>query len=197
MQKDDQRSSLLEEGFRIGEWLIQPQLNRILWREKQFQVQPKIMCVLVCLAERPGRVVTKEHLFQTVWAGTHVTEHVLSRSISELRNFSRRSAKAASDWTFQARLSLIASVSRVAASPSRTGVGMHPITVTKHSKGSSRAVFQNLRGAFKAPAAGAHLAVALKFCLGVAAGRLRCLRSFCYLSNDLFGGTIIFTSRAR
>lgn len=73
------------EDFRIEEWLIQPQLNRITINGQSTQVQPKIMGVLLCMAEQPGRVVTKEQLFKTVWAGTHVSEHVLSRSISQLR----------------------------------------------------------------------------------------------------------------
>ncbi|HVF90145.1 MAG TPA: transcriptional regulator [Blastocatellia bacterium] len=74
-----------EGDFRISEWLVQPELNRLVRGGEVSQVQPKIMGVLVCLAERPGRVVSKERLFKTVWAGTHVTEHVLSRSISDLR----------------------------------------------------------------------------------------------------------------
>jgi len=78
-------SGLRESDFRISEWLVQPELNRVVRGGEVSQVQPKIMGVLVCLAERPGRVVSKERLFQTVWAGTHVTEHVLSRSISDLR----------------------------------------------------------------------------------------------------------------
>lgn len=65
--------------------LIQPQLNRIVCEQNTIQIQPKIMQVLVCLAEQPGQVVTKGQLLQSVWADTHVTEHVLSRAISELR----------------------------------------------------------------------------------------------------------------
>jgi DNA-binding winged helix-turn-helix (wHTH) protein len=49
------------------------------------QVQPKVIAVLICLAEQPGREVTKEELLGTVWAHTHVTQHVLTRAISELR----------------------------------------------------------------------------------------------------------------
>ena len=71
--------------FRVGGWLVQPRLNRVSHGAAVVQVQPKIMDVLVLLAERPGEVVTREQLFRTVWAGTHVTEHALSRSISELR----------------------------------------------------------------------------------------------------------------
>lgn len=65
--------------------IIRTQLNRIEDQGRVIQVEPKVMSVLVCLAEQPGRVVTKEHLRQTVWGETHVTPHVLTRSISELR----------------------------------------------------------------------------------------------------------------
>lgn len=71
--------------FRVGGWLVQPRLNRVSDGALVVQVQPKIMDVLVLLAERPGEVVTREQLFRTVWAGTHVTEHALARTISELR----------------------------------------------------------------------------------------------------------------
>lgn len=79
-----------EEGiacdFRVGdEWLVQPRLNRLSGKGRVVQLQPKIMAVLCALAERPGEVVTRERLFETVWKDTHVTEHVLARSISELR----------------------------------------------------------------------------------------------------------------
>ena len=79
-----------EEGlgcdFRVGEdWLVRPRLNRVEGRGRVVQLQPKIMGVLCVLAERPGELVTRERLFETVWKDTHVTEHVLARSISELR----------------------------------------------------------------------------------------------------------------
>ena len=76
----------LREDFRVEGRLVQTRLNRVVSAGGQVvQVQPKIMDVLVCLAGRPGEVVTREELFSTVWAGTHVTEHVLARAISELR----------------------------------------------------------------------------------------------------------------
>ena len=80
------REEGLSRDFRVAdEWLVQPSLNRISGRGKVVQLQPKIMDVLCVLAERPGELVTRERLFETVWEGTHVTEHVLARSISELR----------------------------------------------------------------------------------------------------------------
>ncbi len=48
-------------------------------------LEPKIMQVLVRLAETPGAVVTKEELFERAWAGTFVSEDVLTRAIGELR----------------------------------------------------------------------------------------------------------------
>ena len=49
------------------------------------RLEPKILRVLICLAEHAGEVVPKERLIETVWAGTFVTDDVLARAISELR----------------------------------------------------------------------------------------------------------------
>jgi TolB-like protein/DNA-binding winged helix-turn-helix (wHTH) protein/Tfp pilus assembly protein PilF len=51
---------------------------------KTVRVEPKVMQVLVCLAESQD-VVAKDKLMRTVWADTFVTDDVLTRSISELR----------------------------------------------------------------------------------------------------------------
>jgi Tol biopolymer transport system component/DNA-binding winged helix-turn-helix (wHTH) protein len=73
------------KDFRIGDRIVQPQLNRIRYGTRIVQLEPKIMRVLLRLAERPGEVVTKERLFQDVWEGHYVTEDVLTRAIGELR----------------------------------------------------------------------------------------------------------------
>ena len=57
-----------------------------LWRDAQaVRLRPKTFAVLRHLAERPGRLVTKEELFAGVWPGTTVTEDTLTKSIRELR----------------------------------------------------------------------------------------------------------------
>jgi DNA-binding winged helix-turn-helix (wHTH) protein/tetratricopeptide (TPR) repeat protein len=48
-------------------------------------LRPKTFAVLRHLAERPGRLVTKEEIFGAVWPGTTVTEDTLTKSIRELR----------------------------------------------------------------------------------------------------------------
>lgn len=80
VQPDD-----LSSGFRVGDWLVEPSLNRISRTGEDVAVEPKVMEVLVCLARNPGRTVTKDFFFETVWDGMVVTEDVLSRCISELR----------------------------------------------------------------------------------------------------------------
>lgn len=71
--------------FRVGEFLIESELNRITASEQSSRVEPKVMQVLLCLVDHAGEVVTKEQLIRTVWADTFVTDDVLTRSISELR----------------------------------------------------------------------------------------------------------------
>jgi DNA-binding winged helix-turn-helix (wHTH) protein/dipeptidyl aminopeptidase/acylaminoacyl peptidase len=80
-------------NFRVGEFLIEPQLNTITGNKKTARVEPKVMQVLVCLAEHAGDVLPKEKLIQSVWADTFVTDDVLTRSISELRKVFEDDAK--------------------------------------------------------------------------------------------------------
>jgi protein gp37 len=46
------------------------------------------MEVLVCLAHHTGETLPKEQILQAVWAGTIVSDDVLTRSISELADSS-------------------------------------------------------------------------------------------------------------
>ena len=78
------RSEPVEGNFRVGTWLVAPRLNSISCNGTTIRLEPKVMQVLVCLAEARD-VVSKETLMRTVWADTFVTDDVLTRSISELR----------------------------------------------------------------------------------------------------------------
>ena len=75
----------MEGDFRLGPWLVCPKLNAVRAASQTIRVEPKFMQVLVCLAARPGDVISKEELMRTVWADTFVTDDVLTRAISELR----------------------------------------------------------------------------------------------------------------
>lgn len=83
----------MEGDFRVAEWLVRPQLNTLQGNGSPVRVEHKIMQVLVCLASRPGEVLSKEELIRTVWNGTFVTDEVLTRAIFELRRIFADDAK--------------------------------------------------------------------------------------------------------
>src|SRR5688572_10056333 len=76
----------LQAGFRIGECLIEPRQNRIVRGDTEVRLEPRVMDVLVCLAERAGEVVSRETLNQQVWGSIVVTDQAVTNCISELRN---------------------------------------------------------------------------------------------------------------
>lgn len=71
--------------FSIGPWLVEPPINRLSCDSHVIQLEPKVMDVLVRLAEKPGGVLSKEELLSSVWRGTFVSEDVLTRAVSQLR----------------------------------------------------------------------------------------------------------------
>jgi len=75
----------LQAGFLIGECRIEPRTNRIGRGETAAHVEPRVMDVLVCLAEHAGEVVSRETLNQRVWTNLVVTDQAVTNCISELR----------------------------------------------------------------------------------------------------------------
>jgi DNA-binding winged helix-turn-helix (wHTH) protein len=75
----------VDGAFRLGDWLVEPRLNTLASGDRDVRVEPKVMAVLVCLADRAGDVVAKEELLRAVWPDTFVTDDVLTHAISELR----------------------------------------------------------------------------------------------------------------
>ena len=71
--------------FRLGPWLVQPDLNRISGDHGDSPIEPRVMQVLLCLADRPGKVWSRQALLDEVWGGSVVGEEILTRAISELR----------------------------------------------------------------------------------------------------------------
>jgi adenylate cyclase len=71
--------------FRVGEWLVEPNLNSISREGQRVSVEPKVLEVLAYLVDYPGEVLSKEQIIQAVWPDTFVTDEVLRYSITELR----------------------------------------------------------------------------------------------------------------
>jgi len=76
----------LQAGFRIGEALIEPRQNRIVRAGNEVRLEPRVMDVLVCLAQHAGEVVSRETLNGQVWGNLVVTDQALTNCISELRH---------------------------------------------------------------------------------------------------------------
>ena len=76
----------LNAGFRLGQYLIEPRQNRIARHDTEVRVEPRVMDVLVCLAERAGEVVSRDTLNEQVWGNVVVTEQAVTNCISELRH---------------------------------------------------------------------------------------------------------------
>ncbi|MBI3757992.1 MAG: transcriptional regulator [Deltaproteobacteria bacterium] len=57
-----------------------------LWRDQEsVRLTPKALAVLCLLVTRPGQVVTKDELSQTVWPDTVVGDDALTSCVQELR----------------------------------------------------------------------------------------------------------------
>lgn len=73
------------DDFRLAGWLVQPSLNRLSLEDNVVQLEPKLMDVLVYLAENAGQVMSKIDITDAVWSDVFITESVITRSIAGLR----------------------------------------------------------------------------------------------------------------
>lgn len=75
----------MRTSFGVGHWRVDPALNSVAGPMETAHLEPKVMEVLVCLAEHASDVVSKDLLLRAVWPDTSVTDDVLTRAIFELR----------------------------------------------------------------------------------------------------------------
>jgi TolB-like protein/DNA-binding winged helix-turn-helix (wHTH) protein/Tfp pilus assembly protein PilF len=74
------------ESFYVGEWLVEPGLDRISGESARRNMRPKVMDLLVYLAQENGQVVSGEEILDRLWPGSVVTVGSVYRCIGELRN---------------------------------------------------------------------------------------------------------------
>ncbi len=75
----------MAKEFLVGEWLVQPHLGRMSQHGRTVAVRPKVMDLLVFMADRPGEVLSKDDLLHGVWGMEALSESALTRSITDLR----------------------------------------------------------------------------------------------------------------
>jgi DNA-binding winged helix-turn-helix (wHTH) protein len=71
--------------FRVGEWLVEPSLDRLSRKGTILHLRPQLIDLLVVLAQQAGRTVSKEVILAKVWESQHVAESGLTRCIAEIR----------------------------------------------------------------------------------------------------------------
>jgi TolB-like protein/DNA-binding winged helix-turn-helix (wHTH) protein len=75
----------MANDLQVGSWRVRPDLYEIACGDERRRLGPKVMGVLLALAERPGEVVGKEELIARVWDGSFTSDEALSAVIYELR----------------------------------------------------------------------------------------------------------------
>jgi DNA-binding winged helix-turn-helix (wHTH) protein/WD40 repeat protein len=78
-QRDELRS------FRVGEWLVEPSLNRLSRVNEVVRLDLKSMDLLRCLAEDASEVISTQELVDRVWQVEVVAVGTLTHAVAELR----------------------------------------------------------------------------------------------------------------
>jgi DNA-binding winged helix-turn-helix (wHTH) protein/tetratricopeptide (TPR) repeat protein len=71
--------------FRLGAVLVDPPRRRVSHGERAVTVEPRVMQVLVVLAEAQGAVISRDELIERCWGGRIVGENAINRVISRIR----------------------------------------------------------------------------------------------------------------
>jgi TolB-like protein len=74
-----------QQAFAIGDWLVEPESNRISTAAESVYLRRQLMEVLIYLADQRGRVVTLETLHDELWRGKVVSSGTIYNCIADLR----------------------------------------------------------------------------------------------------------------
>lgn len=80
----------MQQIIRIGEWEVLPRTNQVQNKEASFFLKPLLMRLLVLLLQHSNRIIPKEELMEVIWEDRIVTDNLLAKSISELRQIIQR-----------------------------------------------------------------------------------------------------------
>ena len=73
------------QSLTVGEWLVEPKLNRISRADRHVSLRPQTMDLLVYLARGRGQVISADELIDDVWNGVIVGSGSVYNGINELR----------------------------------------------------------------------------------------------------------------
>ena len=76
----------LLQGFYLRDLLVEPARGRVTSRHGSERLPPKATEVLLCLARRPGELVSHEELLECAWGQHQGSREALSNVVSEIRS---------------------------------------------------------------------------------------------------------------
>jgi len=79
--------------FTVGNYRVDMSRSQIIAQDDIMSMEPKVLQVLLVLAEHQGKVVTHEILLQQVWPNVEVAPNALQRCIAQLRKAFNDDAK--------------------------------------------------------------------------------------------------------
>jgi TolB-like protein/DNA-binding winged helix-turn-helix (wHTH) protein/Tfp pilus assembly protein PilF len=103
-QADMALGPALESGFRLDQVTVEPTTGLVAGPAGREKLDPKVMDVLVMLAQHAGHVVMREEMLTRLWPDSVVTDESLSRCIYELR---RQLSLAGGDERYKAMLETV------------------------------------------------------------------------------------------
>lgn len=74
-----------ETALRVGDWCVRPGSGQISRGAETIRLEARTMRLLVCLAERPGEIVSIEELLDRVWSGVTVAPDSVYQAVASLR----------------------------------------------------------------------------------------------------------------
>lgn len=90
-----------EHGFRLDGLRIEPVTGEVVGPGAREKLDPKVMGVLLLLAQNAGQVVSRDDLHEQLWPNAVVTDDALTRCIHELR---RQLSRAGGDERYRAMI---------------------------------------------------------------------------------------------
>jgi TolB-like protein/DNA-binding winged helix-turn-helix (wHTH) protein len=74
-----------DHGFEIADWHVDPQTCQIRQGDEIVKLEPKVMELLVYMAEHPSEVLSRDVLLDNVWPGVVVGYEALTNAVIKLR----------------------------------------------------------------------------------------------------------------
>src|SRR5688572_29536694 len=74
-----------EPDFTLGNLRVRPSSREVEGGGEREVLEPRVMQVLVLLAQRRGQVVSRDQLIEACWAGRVVGEDAINRCIGKVR----------------------------------------------------------------------------------------------------------------